>query len=179
MGSSCRPRKASQFALRNNCKLFQVVCVVVINNKAMGMANVSPVVSNKTTTKTTKDNFQLSLIGSSCRPRKGTAICFAKQLQVVSSCLCCRHKQQGNGRGRWFAWRFYIRRQQRQQKTTFSCPWLYKLPSKKRHRDLLCETTASCFKLSMLSSKQLHDSFKQCLSAILVVKIRNPWMFQV
>ena len=159
-------------------------------------------------------------MGSSCRPRKGTAIRFAKQLQVVSSCLCCRHKQQSNGHDQCIAWRFYIRRQQRQQKTTFSCPRLvqvavqekalrfalrnncklfqvvyvvvininamgvaddspvvsnktttkttkdnkrqqkttfscprlYRLPSKKRHRDLLYETTEGCFKLSMLSS---------------------------
>ena len=78
----------------------------------------------KTTTKTTKDNFQLFPMGSSCRPRKGTAICFAKQQKVVSSCLCCRHKQQSKGHDQYIAWRFYIRRQQRQQKTTFSCPRL-------------------------------------------------------
>ena len=75
-----------------------------------------------------------------------------KQLQVVSSCLCCR--QNNAKRSYLLKPRVLLRRQQRQQKTTFSCPGLFRVAVKTDTSACKAKTTASCFKLSMLSSKQ-------------------------
>ena len=105
----------------------------------------------KTTTETTKDNFQLSVlfrfafkIDTSACKAKTTASCF--KLSMLSSKQCQAVIKSESAR--------FIKTTTETTKDNFQLSVLFRFAFKIDTSACKAKTTASCFKLSMLSSKQ-------------------------